>query len=889
MKQIKSAFLFITTLTLTFSFINFNITNNVKEIKEQTISLPKRTYTNGDGDTYYQNISSTAIGDNLLRELQSLNSSKRKKTVGYSSMGTSPSGQFKYTDYDPATVEYDTNNQPFGTRILSFYSGNSTTSWNREHVWPNSRGGGTVDNDIHMPRPTIPSENGSRGNSFYVEGMKSSSEGWDPNMESFGVESYRGDSARIVFYCVVANPELKLVDKSNDSTGNKSMGKLSDLLKWNLQYPVTQREKNRNEGAQYLQGNRNPFIDDPMYACRIWGNTNENTKKICGSAINPVELVSINIDQDVTTLGIGSSLNLTYTLTPANTTQTDVEFSSSDESILTVTQDGSVTANKVGNATIIVKSVQNPNIFDEINITVLGIKSVELEGVATKTVYKAGESFDASGLSLKLIFEDDTFTKVPATEAIWSPAKLAVGDTEVTYQYGSFVGKYGPITVEENTLSGEYTLVESTSQVQDGATIIFGVPENNVVAGDLSGSVLSSVNATFSNDTKKLLEVPTDAKEFTLNSNGTNYTFTTESGKLGETSTKKLAYDSGTTNWNISIQSGKAIVSPEGKSSSLEYNKSAPRFTTYESGQTSISLYIKGQGASIEPAALSSIKVQNMTTEYFLNDVFSFDGECIATYEDGSSSRVVPTSISSPNMEQLGEKDINISYTEHGVTKSTNYKINVIEKLSQQIVLSSISVSGMTTEYIVDDTFSFDGVCTATYSDGSFKEVTPTTVSEPDMKNVGSQTVKITYEEGEVIKSTSYQINIAKPSTQEVVLTSITLTGMTTEFQIGNTFVFDGVCTATYSDGSSKIVTPTSVSRVDTSAAGTVTVTVSYTENNVTKSANYIVTIKALPEKPNTDDGCSGSIVGSISIFVITSLTLLGVLIYKKEMIKRGY
>ena len=60
------------------------------------------------------------------------------------------------------------------------------------------------------------------------------------------------------------------------------MGKLSDLLKWNKNYAVQDRERIRNEGAQSLQGNRNPFIDHPEYACRIWGNTNSTTRQICG-------------------------------------------------------------------------------------------------------------------------------------------------------------------------------------------------------------------------------------------------------------------------------------------------------------------------------------------------------------------------------------------------------------------------------------------------------------------------------------------------------------------------------------------------------------------------------------------------------------------------------
>ena len=242
----------------------------------------------GEGEVisegYYEGIDTRLRGDDLLNQLRSRNTSKRKKEVGYAQMGTSPSGQFKYTDYDPNYVQYDKNGQPYGTRIISFYSGNSTTSWNREHVWPNTHGGSSVEDDIHMPRPTIESENGSRGHSFYIENMKTSQDGWDPAMESFGKEDYRGDCARIIFYCMVATKNLVLVDDASRSykTNNNEMGVISDMLSWNLRYPVQEREKRRNSGAEYLQGNRNPFIDHPEFACKIWGTYNQATKQICG-------------------------------------------------------------------------------------------------------------------------------------------------------------------------------------------------------------------------------------------------------------------------------------------------------------------------------------------------------------------------------------------------------------------------------------------------------------------------------------------------------------------------------------------------------------------------------------------------------------------------------
>jgi len=253
---------------------------------------PGTTYTNHDGATYYNGIDSSLTGTALRDALHSLNSSKRKKTMGYKTMGTSTSSSpYIYTDYDPNGVKKDSNGQPYNTNVLSFYSGRSVTSYNKEHVWPNSHGGNKVEADIHMPRPTISAENSDRGNSFYVEGMCHSSNGWDPVTafaDNIGVyDSIRGECARIIFYSAIADTSLTLVDLTKNSTSAQTMGKLSDMLKWNLENPVNTRENNRNEGAEYLQGNRNPFIDHPEYACKIWGDTNNETRKVCSGTPTP--------------------------------------------------------------------------------------------------------------------------------------------------------------------------------------------------------------------------------------------------------------------------------------------------------------------------------------------------------------------------------------------------------------------------------------------------------------------------------------------------------------------------------------------------------------------------------------------------------------------------
>ncbi|MCQ2293232.1 MAG: bacterial Ig-like domain-containing protein [Bacteroidaceae bacterium] len=86
-----------------------------------------------------------------------------------------------------------------------------------------------------------------------------------------------------------------------------------------------------------------------------------------------------------------------------------------------------------------------------------------------------------------------------------------------------------------------------------------------------------------------------------------------------------------------------------------------------------------------------------------------------------------------------------------------------------------------------------------------------------------------------------YKKTLSTPKT----LTSITLDGQTTTFTEGDTFNFGGTVTAHYDDESTKDVTSSATfSDYDMSTAGTQTVTVSYTENEVTKTATYDITVE---------------------------------------------
>ena len=236
--------------------------------------------TSGQPDpNYYSGISDSLSGESLRKALQSLNWSKisdRAKGFVYDSLRP----LFQYVDRATDT--------PSG-KIVGFYNNeimdgkwNSGTVWNREHCWPKSKSGNLVENDLHMVRPASVSINEGRSNYAYGSG----SGNYDPAEE--GVAEYRGICARIIFYCAMKVDELSSVSKINTA------GILTDMLRWNLQYPPLKSDSgslalrvewNRNnliETHKQAQGNRNPFIDHPEYACKIWGNTNSQTKQICG-------------------------------------------------------------------------------------------------------------------------------------------------------------------------------------------------------------------------------------------------------------------------------------------------------------------------------------------------------------------------------------------------------------------------------------------------------------------------------------------------------------------------------------------------------------------------------------------------------------------------------
>ena len=165
-------------------------------------------------------------------------------------------------------------------------TGINTGKWNREHIYPQSRGGytdGTLSipdginiwlptnaNDIlaghadaHHLRAEDGAENSLRSNNDY--GLT----GYNGPTGTLG--SWKGDVARSVFYMAVRYNALSVVNGDIADTTVGQLGDLASLLTWNTLDPSDDFEMNRNNYIYTWQVNRNPFIDYPDLANYIWG------------------------------------------------------------------------------------------------------------------------------------------------------------------------------------------------------------------------------------------------------------------------------------------------------------------------------------------------------------------------------------------------------------------------------------------------------------------------------------------------------------------------------------------------------------------------------------------------------------------------------------------
>jgi uncharacterized protein len=129
--------------------------------------------------------------------------------------------------------------------------------------------------DIHHLCPADVTCNSDRGNLDFDESdiahpecaSRRDADSFEPR------DADKGDIARMLFYMDVRYagadgvPDLTLIDE--DSNSGPLLGHLCTLLAWHEADPVDDLERRRHQRIVETQGNRNPFIDRPVFAAAI--------------------------------------------------------------------------------------------------------------------------------------------------------------------------------------------------------------------------------------------------------------------------------------------------------------------------------------------------------------------------------------------------------------------------------------------------------------------------------------------------------------------------------------------------------------------------------------------------------------------------------------------
>lgn len=271
-----------------------------------------------DTTSYYQNVTNLT-GDNLKTALNKLifnhtklNYDNLEEYMRITDRNWERSPNIDDENPYMVLLYYTANNDTSKQQLWNHYHTSSSKfgvptsemSWDKEHIWAKSNGfnskGNPAYSDLHHLRAADMRNNNTRSSLPFAEldnvkkevkdfsGNTSGKTGTASGVSAYEpFDSYKGDVARALLYmatCYISgSPSLSLTTGTN-SSGSK-WGFLHTLLKWNLEDLPDEFEIRRNSLVQYYQGNRNPYIDHPEFACKVYNTSNADAKikSACGN------------------------------------------------------------------------------------------------------------------------------------------------------------------------------------------------------------------------------------------------------------------------------------------------------------------------------------------------------------------------------------------------------------------------------------------------------------------------------------------------------------------------------------------------------------------------------------------------------------------------------
>lgn len=282
---------------------------------------------------------------------------------------------------------------------------------------------------------------------------------------------------------------------------------------------------------------------------------------------------------------------------------------------------------------------------------------------------------------------------------------------------------------------------------------------------------------------------------------------------------------------------------------------------TYTDGIASVT-FIKNNGT--QPKYYSSTSAFRL----YCKNTFTIVGtktiqkiEFEMTKADGNGTSTITANVGNFDGTVWTGESNNITFTIGGESGQRNIvSIKITYDLAGEdiVTLQSITLSGTyKTEYFVGDTFTSEGlVVTAHYSDGTSKEVTPTSVSSPTMSTANDKTITVSYTEDSITREATYTISVTAVATEYITLSG----NYRTEFIQGEEYDPSGLRITEHKNNgtTSAAHLPTSqgctITGYDKDKLGEQTITVDWNGVNTT----YRVNVVARPSVKVTEEGAAG-------------------------------
>lgn len=205
--------------------------------------------------------------------------------------------------------------------------------------------------------------------------------------------------------------------------------------------------------------------------------------------VNAVAVTGITLDKETVQLKVGKTTKLTATVEPDNATDKTVVWSSGDETVATVSEDGTVTAVAEGTATITAGTPDGAQTATCTVTVVAATAATEYYEKVTSApedwsgeyliVYEDGSvafdgslsTLDAAGNTIEVEIEDN---KIEATDDV-NDAAFTIATMEGGYSVKAASGKYIGVTSYGNGLTSSDTEIAHSLSIDDSENAVLKV------------------------------------------------------------------------------------------------------------------------------------------------------------------------------------------------------------------------------------------------------------------------------------------------------------------------------------------------------------------------------------------------------------------------------